>query len=197
MRKKLRKIMMRWGRILSGLIAAGLGLLLVQNVQAQTCPSWLDQDMRLLRSEQSRNLCSAYAGKPLLIVNTASYCGYTPQFKELEALYQRYRERGLVVIGFPSDDFWQESGDETKTAKVCYVNYGVTFDMYAPVSVRGDAAHPLFRELAKRGSGAPRWNFYKYLVDANGEVVATFSSKVTPDSAALREAVEKVLGAAK
>jgi len=111
MRKKLQKIMMGWGRMCPGLIAAGLCLLFVQSARA--CPSWLDQDMRLLRSEQSRNLCSAYAGKVLLIVNTASYCGYTPQFKALEALYQRYRERGLVVIGFPSDDFWQESGDET------------------------------------------------------------------------------------
>lgn len=187
---------MSWVRGFYRLFAFCLLLPLAQMACAEAapaCPSWLNQNMRLLRSEQNRNLCEAYGGKPLLIVNTASYCGYTPQFKGLEALYQRYRERGLVVIGFPSDDFWQESGDEAKTAKVCYANYGVTFDMYAPISVKGDKAHPLFRELAQRGEGAPHWNFYKYLVDAQGKVVGTFSSKVTPDSAELQQAIERVL----
>lgn len=182
---------MRRGRA-AGFLLVGFFALFTQFAHA-ACPPWLNQSMRLLRSDQSRNLCDAYGGKPLLIVNTASYCGYTPQFKGLEALYQRYREQGLVVIGFPSDDFWQESGDEAKTAKVCYANYGVTFDMYAPISVKGDKAHPLFRELAQRGDGFPRWNFYKYLVNARGEVVGTFSSKVTPESDALRAAIEQTL----
>lgn len=164
---------------------------------ADNCPAWLDRDMRLLRSEHSKNLCAAYGGKPLLVVNTASFCGFTPQFKGLEALYQRYRERGLAVVGFPSDDFFQESDEEAKTADVCYVNYGVTFDMFAPISVRGRKADPLYQELARQGGGAPRWNFYKYLIDANGVVVGRFSSKVEPDSEELRQAIEQVLPPAK
>lgn len=177
-------------------LAIGLLCLLwgeVASAAEAACPQYLNQSMRLLRSEQSKNLCTAYAGHPLLIVNTASYCGYTKQFKGLEELYQRYRERGLVVIGFPSDDFFQESKDEEKTATVCYANYGVTFDMFAPISVRGDKADPLYRELARQGDGAPQWNFFKYLVNARGEVVGKFSSKVTPDSEELRSAIEKVL----
>lgn len=157
------------------------------------CPAWLDGDQRLLRSEDSLNLCERYAGQPMLIVNTASYCGYTKQFGGLETLYQDYKDQGLVVLGFPSDDFWQEADDEQTTAEVCYANYGVTFPMFAPVSVRGGDAHPLFVGLAEQGGGAPRWNFYKYLIDRDGQVVGRFSSKVTPESAELRDAIEGVL----
>lgn len=157
------------------------------------CPTWLNTDMRLLRSQQSKNLCAAYAGKPLLIVNTASHCGFTPQFKKLEALSQQYKSQGLVVIGFPSDDFNQEAKTEEEAATVCYANYGVTFDMFAPISVKGDKADPLFKELAKQGGGYPKWNFYKYLVNKRGEVVQRFSSMDTPDSDAMRKAIETVL----
>jgi len=158
-----------------------------------TCPSWLDTDMRLLRSEQSKNLCKAYGGKVLLIVNTASHCGFTKQFKGLEALYQQYRERGLVVAGFPSDDFKQEAGSEQETANVCYANYGVTFDMFAPISVKRESAHPLFKTLAEQGDGFPKWNFYKYLVNRRGEVIQRFSSMDAPDSDAMRKAIEAAL----
>jgi glutathione peroxidase len=96
------------------------------------------------------------------------------------------------VIGFSSDDFRQEAADEAETAKVCYVNYGVTFDMYAQVHVRGEDAHPLFRELARQ-SEAPGWNFYKYLVDREGKVVAAFPSGTAPDDKTLRAAIEKLL----
>jgi len=159
-----------------------------------SCPTWLNQSKRLLHSQQSKNLC-AYSGKPMLIVNTASHCGFTPQFKGLEALYQRYKEQGLVVVGFASDDFHQEAGDEEQTAKVCFANFGVTFDMYAPIAVSGDAADPLFKELARQGDGFPRWNFYKYLVDRHGVVVERFSSLTKPDSKDLQVAIEKVLSA--
>lgn len=174
-----------------GLIA-GMLLAVVQFVQAESCPAWLNTDMRLLRSQQSKNLC-AYAGKTLLIVNTASKCGFTPQFKELEALYQQYKARGLVVIGFPSDDFYQEAKDEEQTAKVCYANYGVTFDMYAPIAVRGSDASPLYKELARQGGGAPKWNFFKYLVNPRGEVVRRFSSQQSPADPEVREAIERLL----
>lgn len=152
----------------------------------------LDHSMRRLHSNETINLRERYAGKPLLIVNTASFCGFTGQFAKLEALHREYKDRGLRVIGFPSDDFRQEADDESKTAEVCFVNYGVSFDMYAPIGVRGDNAHPLFRALASQ-SAAPRWNFYKYLVDRQGRVVGRFSSMVEPDSAELRTAIEKTL----
>ncbi len=169
------------------LLAAG------QGIAEANCPAWLNVDMRLLRSEQSKNLCAAYAGKPMLIVNTASHCGFTKQFKGLEALNQQYKSQGLVIVGFPSDDFNQEAKNEEETATVCYANFGVTFDMFAPIAVRGDDAHPIFKELAKQGGGAPKWNFYKYLVNRRGEVVQRFSSIDAPDSDAMRKAVEAVL----
>lgn len=170
-----------------------LGIVLMPVMGWAECPQWMQGEIRMLRSEQTLDLCDEYRGRPMLIVNTASYCGYTPQFKGLEALYQRYRDRGLVVLGFPSDDFKQEADREAETAKVCYVNYGVSFPMMAPVRVTGAEAHPVFAALAQ-ASGAPQWNFYKYLVDRNGRVVASFPSKVTPDSAGLVGAVERALG---
>jgi glutathione peroxidase len=159
---------------------------------AASCPVFLDHEFKKLHSSDSVNLCSAYAGKPLLIVNTASHCGYTPQFKGLEALHRKYRERGLVVVGFPSDDFNQEAKDQAETADVCYINYGVTFTMLAPSSVTGKDANPVFQELNRR-SRQPTWNFNKYLVGADGKVVQHFDSDVAPDSAKITTAIEKLL----
>jgi glutathione peroxidase len=112
----------------------------------QTCTDFTNVDIRKLRSEESINLCQ-FKNKPLLIVNTASNCGFTPQFKDLETLYQQYKEQGLVVLGFPSDDFFQEENDEKDTAKVCFINYGVTFPMFATSEVRGSNANPIFNHL--------------------------------------------------
>jgi glutathione peroxidase len=168
------------------------GLLSGSEVTAGQCPAFLNQDFKKLRSEQSINLCEAYAGKPLLIVNTASHCGYTPQFKGLEALHRKYQDRGLVVVGFPSDAFNQEAKSEAKTADICYVNYGVTFTMLAPSAVTGTKANPVFRELNRR-AGEPSWNFNKYLVSADGKRVQRFDSDVTPDSPQLTRAVEQLL----
>lgn len=159
---------------------------------AADCPAFLNHDFQKLRSSQSINLCEEYAGRPLLIVNTASHCGYTPQFKGLEALHQKYRERGLVVVGFPSDDFKQEAKDEAETADVCFVNYGVTFTMLSPSAVTGRAANPVFREVGRR-TKPPSWNFNKYLVSADGEIVQHFDSGVRPDSVELQKAVEALL----
>ena len=156
------------------------------------CPGYLDHDMRKLHSKDAVNLCQLSAGRPMLIINTASHCGYTPQFKGLEALYAKYRERGLQVIGFASDDFRQEANDEEKAAEVCYVNYGVTFTMLAPSHVRGEEANPVFRELARQ-TQAPSWNFNKYLVDGDGKVVMHFGSNTAPDSAELQQAIEQLL----
>lgn len=151
-----------------------------------------DHELRRLHSPEVVNLRERFAGQPMLVINTASHCGFTGQFSGLEELHQRYRDAGLKVVGFPSNDFNQEAADEAVTASVCFENFGVSFDMFAPVSVRGDSAHPIFRELARQ-SKPPRWNFYKYVVDREGRVVASFSSMVGPGSRELRRAIESVL----
>ena len=156
------------------------------------CPDFLNHNFTKLRSHDTVNLCQLAAGKPLLIVNTASHCGYTPQFKGLEALHQAYGKRGLVVVGFPSDDFHQEAKDAEETAEVCFVNYGVTFTMLAATPVRGASANPVFSELDRRTT-EPSWNFNKYLVSADGKSIQHFDSNVTPDSDVLRKAIEAVL----
>jgi glutathione peroxidase len=179
---------------IAGLVIAIYGFALAPAACAADCPAWLNQTKRLLHSDKTKNLC-AYSGKPLLIVNTASNCGFTKQFKALDALYREYQPQGLAVVGFSSNDFHQEEADEAQTAKVCFANFGVSFDMYAPIVVSGDDADPLFKELARQGGGFPRWNFYKYLVDRNGVVVERFSSVTAPDSKAMRAAIEKVLAA--
>ena len=181
---------MKLRHILTG--GAAAFTLLAGSTASANCPEVLDHEMRKLRSKQTVQLCEAYSGKPVLMINTASHCGFTPQFKGLEALYQEYKDQGLAVAGFPSDSFNQEADDEEKTAEMCYVNYGVTFDMYAEIPVKGNDAHPLFAELAE-AQGAPRWNFTKYLVDADGKVVGKWGSSTKPDDPELRKAIETAL----
>ncbi len=164
----------------------------IQGAAFADCPAHLNVEVRKLRSDETINLCEAFSGKPMLIVNTASHCGFTPQFKGLEALHKKYTEKGLVVLGFPSDDFGQEADDEEKTAQVCYLDYGVTFTMFSPVSVKGSAAHPLFKELAKQ-TKAPTWNFNKYVLDSKGNVVEHFSNFTSPKSKDLQAVIESVL----
>src|SRR5476649_687795 len=159
---------------------------------AASCPPLLEGQLPKLRAKESIDLCQRFAGKPLVIVNTASFCGFAPQFKGLEALYQRYKGQGLEVIGVPSDDFKQEAKTGEETAKVCYVNYGVTFTMTEPQKVRGDEATHLFKVLAEQSS-APKWNFYKYVIDRKGNVIANFSSLTKPDDPDFLAAVEKAV----
>jgi glutathione peroxidase len=158
----------------------------------QACPAFLNQEYRKLHSSQNVNLCKAFAGKPMLIINTASHCGFTPQFKGLEAVHERYKNRGLVVLGFSSDDFNQEAKDEAEAADTCFVNYGVTFTMLAPQRVKGPEANAVFKELARQ-TQEPKWNFNKYLVTADGKVVQHFGSGVAPDSQQFNDAIEKLL----
>ena len=176
------------------LAATGLliGSLLTSSVMAETCPSFLDYQQSKLHSTDTINLCDTAAGKPLLVVNTASHCGYTSQFEGLETLHKRYGPEGLVVVGFASDDFQQEADSEEEAADICFKNFGVTFTMIAPGPVTGHHANPVFREINEQ-SKPPRWNFTKYVIDADGNVVRHFPSKVTPDDPALIEAVESVL----
>ena len=172
--------------VLAGALAVGTAA-----VQA-TCPDYLNHSMRRLHAQDEVNLCAVSAGKPVLIVNTASHCGFTPQFKGLEAVHQRYKDRGLVVLGFASDSFKQEADSEQEAADVCYVNYGVSFTMLAPTPVRGEQANPVFRALAE-AAGEPRWNFNKYLVDSEGTLIEHFDSRTGPASARMTAAIEKVL----
>ncbi len=179
-------MLMRWLAV-STLMVAFTGL-----AQAAECPELLKGSLPKLRAKESIDLCQRFAGKPLVVVNTASFCGFAPQFKSLEALNQRYKSEGLEVIGVPSNDFKQESKDGEETAKVCYVNYGVTFTMTEPQKVRGDDAINLFQVLSAQSS-APKWNFYKYVVDRKGKVIADFSSLTKPDDPEFIAAVEKAI----
>lgn len=156
------------------------------------CPDFLNQSMRKLHSTEMVNLCEATADKAVLFVNTASHCGFTPQFKGLEAVHQKYKDGGLVVVGFASDDFRQAAKDEEQAANICYKNYGVSFLMMAPSTVTGEEANPVFAELARQTT-QPRWNFNKYVVDRKGKVLAHFGSSTKPGDASLQRAIERAL----
>jgi glutathione peroxidase len=142
---------------------------------------------------------STFAGKVLLIVNVASKCGYTPQYKELEELYTRFVDSGLVILGFPANNFLsQEPGTDAEIKTFCTTTYGVTFPMFSKISVKGDDQHPLYRWLTSQGSdpkfaGSVKWNFTKYLVDRNGNVIGKFGSSVKPLSDELVNAVASAL----
>ncbi|WP_035385227.1 glutathione peroxidase [Ferrimonas futtsuensis] len=172
-------------------VIALLALLATPSLYAASCPDWLDVDKRRLHDKEQVNLCQLTAGRPALIVNTASNCGYTPQFKQLEQLHKTYGDQ-LVIIGFPSDDFFQEEDEEAKTAEVCYRNYGVSFTMLAPISVRGSDADPIFKALADQG-GSPKWNFYKYLVDGNGKLVDYWAPTTRPDDEEIVSEINKLV----
>lgn len=177
------------------LLITAVAAIVFSSASYATCNSLLDYEARKLRSQETVNLCDAYQGKVILMVNTASQCGYTPQFKELEVLYQRYKDQGLVVLGFPSNDFNQEHAQEEKTANVCYINYGVTFQMLSPSSVKGDKANPVFRSLAEQTGSAPQWNFTKYLVDKNGQAIKVYSSSQKPLGGDLEASIKEALDA--
>lgn len=180
-------------------LALWLGGLSLAGAQAQTpaaaaaCPALLNHTMPRLQDEKPQSLCQ-YTGKVLLVVNTASYCGFTPQYKGLEALYAKYKDQGLVVLGFPSNDFAQEKSNNKDIADFCENTFGVKFPMFAASSVKGDQANPLFKQLAAQGATAPRWNFYKYLIGRDGKLVDNYSSMTAPDSKGLVSAIEKSLG---
>jgi glutathione peroxidase len=157
------------------------------------CPVLLDHEFNRLQTGKSETLCQ-YRGKVLLIVNTASYCGYTHQYEGLEALYRKYKDRGLVVLGFPSNDFGsQEPGNNQEIAEFCRLTYGVQFPMFEKSSVTSLKTNPLYAELVTRTGSSPKWNFHKYLIDRNGNPAGTFASKVEPDDRELVGLLEKLL----
>ena len=158
------------------------------------CPTLLQHTFPRLQDEKPLALCQ-YAGKVLLVVNTASFCGFTPQYKGLEALYARYRDQGLVVLGFPSNDFSQETGNNQQIAEFCESTFGVKFPMFAKSSVTGAQASPFYKQLAALSGQKPGWNFHKYLIGRDGRVAGSYSSSVAPQDRALLKDVEKALSA--
>lgn len=157
-----------------------------------SCPALLNQNFKRLQDEAPQNLCQ-YAGKVVLVVNTASYCGYTKQYEGLEKLYAKYGPRGLVVLGFPSNDFKQEAESAKEIADLCYNTYGVKFPMFAKTVVSGPNANPLHASLAKQTGKEPKWNFTKYLIGRDGKVIDYFPSKVAPEDAQLVSKIEAAL----
>lgn len=160
-----------------------------------SCPALLQHSFPRLQDEKPQNLCQ-YSGKVLLVVNTASKCGFTPQYEGLEALHARYGPQGLVVLGFPSGDFGgQELNDSKAIADFCFNTYGVKFPMFGKSSVKGSAANPLYVQLAKATGKTPGWNFHKYLIGRDGKPLGSYDSNVAPGSATLVAQIERALAA--
>ena len=187
-----RGVIGRWVRVAALALAAPV-MALAAGSSAEKGPDYV-LGYTMNRIDGTPQKLSDYEGKVVLIVNVASQCGLTAQYKGLEKLYKAYEGKGLVVLGFPSGDFaGQEFEDEAEIAKFCKQNFGVTFPMFSRSSVKGDAANPLFKELTAKTGKAPTWNFNKYLVGRDGKVIAHFDSKVEPDSAELTKAIEAAL----
>lgn len=174
-----------------------IGAAWTSNGHAAECSSLLRHSFPSLQTGEPQNLCQ-YQGRVILVVNTASYCGHTDQYGGLESLYRKYKDQGLVVLGFPSNDFGnQEPGDNKQIAKFCRLTYSVEFPMFEKSSVSGDKRNSLFAELDRRTGQQPRWNFHKYLIDRSGSQVMSFESAVAPDDKRLVEALRKLLDARK
>jgi glutathione peroxidase len=163
------------------------------HAQQSVCPALLNHTAARLQDDAPQDLCQ-FSGRVLLVVNTASRCGYTPQYEALERLHARYAARGLTVMGFPSNDFNQELKDNKDIADFCFNTYGVKFPMFAKTVVAGNGAHPFYSALRQASGEAPRWNFHKFLVDRSGRVVASFPSAVDPLDAKVTTQIEQLLG---
>ena len=168
-----------------------LALLTALPSVAAACPELLNQRYTSLQGKPV-NLCD-FAGRPVLVVNTASKCGYTPQFEKLEAMHIRYRGRGLVVLGFPSNDFNQELATNREIAEFCKLTYFVEFPMIEKGSVTGAGANPFFKQLAAATRSAPQWNFHKYLIAPDGKTVYSFDTQVEPDAREIMSRLQPML----
>ena len=162
-------------------------------ITSAACPKALDFDIKLLGEDKTINLCKEDLGKVILVVNTASKCGFTPQYEGLEKLYQDNKNRGLVVLGFPSHDFYQEPATEKEIKDFCNLTYDVKFPMFTKTKVRGKDAHPFFKLLTEQTNSSPKWNFHKYLINRNGEVVDYFATVTGPGSNKIIKKIEELL----
>jgi glutathione peroxidase len=156
------------------------------------CPRVLQHTVLRLQDEKPQNLCQ-YSGQVVVVVNTASFCGFTPQYKGLEALYAKYKDQGLVVLGFPSNDFSQEPDSNSKIADFCENTFGVKFPMFVKTTVRGNDAIPLFKQLADQTGTTPKWNFYKYIISRDGQRIKSYSSMTGPQDKSFVQEIEKQL----
>jgi glutathione peroxidase len=173
--------------------AAISGTMALAENKGSTCHPNLNFNVRTLNDDKVVNLCQEYQGKVVLIVNTASKCAFTGQYEGLEQLYANYKDDGLVVLGFPSNDFGnQDPGSEEQIQKFCRMTYGVQFPMFQKSHVKKKYADPLFVQLGEQG-GYPRWNFYKYLINRDGELVDTYSSFTSPASKQIKSKIETLL----
>jgi len=173
------------------LIAAGLSLALP--ARAGSCPSLLDHSFPRLQDGAPQSLCQ-YQGKVILVVNTASFCGFSGQYEGLEAVYDKYKSRGLVVIGFPSNDFGeQEPGSSKEIAEFCRTTYGIKFPLMAKTDIAAPKTHAFYKQLIAKSGAAPKWNFHKYLIDRSGARVESFNTLTAPDSRSLIAQIERRL----
>jgi len=159
---------------------------------AFACSDLLNSNLRVLDSDDVQNLCE-YSGNVVLVVNVASRCGYTPQYAGLQRLYTKFKDDGLMIIGIPSRDFFQEFSAESKVAEFCSTEYGVEFPMFATAKVTGKKAHPFYKKLIEASGKEPRWNFAKYLIGRDGQVIGHYKSSVTPESERLVSAIQALL----
>lgn len=163
--------------------------------KANACPPALDFTVRALDEDRKVNLCEEYKGKLVMIVNTASKCGFTPQFEGLEALHEKYKDKGFVVLGFPSNDFAnQDPGSEKQVAEFCRLTYGVKFPMFEKTHAAKSNASPIYKKLAELSGGKyPKWNFYKYVISPEGELIGSYSSFTKPNAKRLVKLIESNL----
>ncbi len=176
---------------IAGTLMGAVFLGMLPGVVGAACPALLNQQMTTLEGKPL-DLCQ-FEGKAILVVNTASKCGYTPQFDQLEGMYKQYKARGLVVLGFPSNDFRQELASNKEVGDFCRMTYGVRFPMAEKSSVIGDAANPFFKRLAEATMDPPTWNFHKYLIAPDGKTVFSFPSGMAPDSAPVMTKLQTML----
>ena len=174
---------------------AGALLVMTSMLSVASNDVLLDQEFRRLASDEVVNLSEAYAGKVILVVNTASKCGNTPQYDGLERLYQQYGDQGLVVLGFPSNDFMgQEPGTEKEIQEFCRLTYKVKFPMFEKITVKKGNAHPFFEQLAAASGTHPTWNFHKFLIGRDGKLISQFSPRTQPESEDVVSQIEAALG---
>jgi len=170
-------------RMSSKLVLFVVALSAVGSASAAACPALLDHRVRSFDGREV-NLCD-YADRAVLVVNTASRCGFTPQFSKLQSMFEQYKDKGFIVLGFPSNDFRQELATSKEAGEFCLANYGVKFPMMELSSVKGDGANALFKGLAKATGEEPGWNFHKYLIAPGARAVYSFSTRTEPDSNAI------------
>lgn len=186
----------RWARATASMALAATLVALAAPATAAPCPALLDRQVLRLQDEKPQNLCQ-YAGQVVVVVNTASFCGFTSQYKSLESLYSRYHGRGLVVLGFPSNDFGaQEPGSDKDIAAFCENTFGVKFPMFTKSRVTpaaGPAVNPLYADLARATGQSPRWNFHKYVIARDGRSVTSHASEVDPEGRDFVNGIEKLL----